>query len=104
VAMKFLRSREDSGVAFHFRVHLDTTRTLPDGGPDPNWVADWTFGPAPFVPSGRPGQSAPPSGVVPTLAQYRAALIDEVKRLAALELAKRQAAAGAALPSEGEEF
>ncbi len=99
MAMKALVARE-IGTDFVVRVHLDDTKMVRDPGlpppgtdaqgnplpdtrpfvPDPAWVETWRWGTQP--PAGR------------TRTQYLADIRREMKALAQIELAKRQAAAG----------
>lgn len=39
----------DAGTVYQFRVHLDTTKVLEDGTPDPEWVNEYTWGKQPPV-------------------------------------------------------
>lgn len=93
------------GSDFQYRVHLDTTRVVPDQSddtttvPDPTWVLEHTFG-------------AGPRGSGETAAQYAARLTafeagarNEMRLLAGAALAAAQARetpkAGVALSGEG---
>lgn len=88
MAMKLLKARELSGArGFRFVVHLDDSRLI-DGSPDPAWCMTFTWG------------ADRPAGM--TKAAYLASVRDEIRALALVELAKRQAADeqdGTAIPS-----
>jgi hypothetical protein len=81
------------GTQRRWAVWLDTTKTLPDGSPDPDWVAAAEF------------PADPPAGVGATA--YRDDIFARVKVFARAALAERQAAqavAASGLAIEGQEF
>lgn len=90
MAKKLLQARLVAGQGYRFRVWLDTTKSAPDGGPDPLYVRQWTFG------------ETPPPGVL--AADYRTTLVNQVKALSNVELAAMQEGANTALPAENTEF
>lgn len=67
-----------------FRIHLDTTKVLGDGSPDPAWVIEYTW------------SKTPPDGQTAT--EYLTACKREATLLAELELARRQPPTEIALP------
>lgn len=85
--MKVLVAREVPGRGFLVRVHLDETRRLGDGIPDPEAVREVVF------------PSEAPEGQ--TKAQYLAAIRREVKVLGQHELARLQKSAETVLSFEG---
>ncbi|HVM18496.1 MAG TPA: hypothetical protein VM307_00890 [Egibacteraceae bacterium] len=91
--MKLLTAR-DTGPTFYFVVHLDPSKTLDNGDPDPAFVAEYTW---------------PKSGFDGTPAQVKARILNEVRLLAIEERKQRLAAAspasrGTKLPEEGKEL
>jgi hypothetical protein len=84
--MKIIKAR-DVGSAFEFCVHIDTTRVNEDGTPDEKWCLDLAW------------SKEPPEGV--SASDHMASIQREMKLLAQVELAKRQAGQGKALALEG---
>jgi hypothetical protein len=74
--MRLLRFRKLADNSIRIQIHLDETKTLEGGEPDPAWVYDLTW---------------PPKPSNATATDYRDMVKREAKLLAELELAKRQA-------------
>ncbi len=80
MAITVLSARATPAGALTFVVHLDDSRRLRDGEPDPEWVAIYPF----------PAHSPEHTAQTPT--QYQEACFGEVGRMAAADLAARTGA------------
>ncbi len=87
--MKALYARQVYGRGFVVRVHLDDTRRLGDGQPDPAYVREYVF------------PSEHPEGH--TKSRYLANIRREVRILSEHELAQLQGQAESAMGFEGHE-
>ena len=86
--MKLLKARKQLD-RIDLSIHLDETKTVEDGSPDPEWVREFTWA------------ADPPAGV--SEADYLKSIKREAKLLCQQELDATQATGvGAALPGEGQ--
>ena len=71
--MKFLKAEKQANQ-YHFKVHMDETKKLSDGTPDPTYVREYIWGPQ------------PPEGQTDTV--YLASIKREIGLLVADELSR----------------
>jgi hypothetical protein len=82
-----IHKAEDRGTVLHYCIHLDETKTLDDGSPDPDWCVEYEW------------SKEPPEGVSATA--HQKSILREMKLLAAEELGKLTAIEPVALAVEG---
>lgn len=47
MSKQFTKAHQHADGGLHFQVLLDTTQVLPDGSPNPIYLREWDYGPAP---------------------------------------------------------
>jgi hypothetical protein len=97
-----IHKAEDRGAVLHYCIHLDETKTLDDGTPDPAYLRTYEWGKTPPLVNVLDALGAVIGQEPQSEADYHAAILREMKLLADLELAQTNTTnTSTPLPVEG---